>query len=200
MTETSSTLTDVDPFEVVKGADETDGAFVRVEFTAHPTPDTPHAESALPHARWAADVRDEHVNPRIEEYFRVLTGELKVVTEGRERLLTEGDETTIRGDRPHRHWNPSDEPARVRYEARPAIHMEEALETAFVLAQAGKTDSQGFPNLLPLAVFQAAYPDHFYSTDLPIAVQKVLFKLLAPLGRLAGYDATYSREDIDALR
>lgn len=200
MTENTSTLTDVNPLDIVKGADETDGEFVRVEYTAYPSPDAPHAETALPHARWAADIQDEHVNPKIKETFKVLSGELQVVAGEQEQLLTEGDEITISGRYPHRHWNPSEKPARIRYEARPALHMDEALETAFVLAQAGKADEHGNPDLLPLAVFQDAYPDHFYSTDLPILVQKVLFKVLAPIGRLAGYRATYSREDIADLR
>lgn len=200
MPDNASPRTDADPLTIVKGADETDGEFVRIEYTAHPSPNSPHAETALPHARWAADIQDEHVNPRIEEDFEVLSGELKVVTGSQERRLTQGESITIQGSRPHRHWNPSDKPARIRYEAHPALHMDKALETAFVLAQAGKADDQGNPNLLPLAVFQDAYPDHFYPTHLPIGAQKILFKALAPIGRLAGYKATYTRDEIDDLR
>lgn len=200
MTENTSTLTDINPLNVVKGADETDGEFVRIEYTAHPSPDVSDVETTPPHARWAADIRDEHVNPQIKETFKVLSGELQVVAGEQQHLLTEDDEITISGHYPHHHWNPSEKPARIRYEARPALHMDKALETAFVLAQAGKADDQGNPNLLPMAVFQDAYPDHFYSTDLPILVQKVLFKVLAPIGRLAGYRATYSREDIAELQ
>ncbi|MDS0476876.1 cupin domain-containing protein [Natrinema sp. 1APR25-10V2] len=140
------------------------------------------------------------MNPQVKETFQIISGGLQVVAGDQEYLLTDGDKITISGKHPHRHWNPSDRPARICYEARPAIHMDEALETAFVLAQAGKADEHGNPDLLPLAVFQDAYPDHFYSTDLPIIVQKLLFKVLAPIGRLAGYRPTYSREDIADLR
>lgn len=200
MTENPSTLTEAEPFEIVTEADETDGEYVAVEYTAYPSAGTPDAETDLSHARWAADTDDEHVNPRIEEYFRVISGEFKVVVEGQERLLTDGEDVTIQADRPHRHWNPSDEPARIHYEARPAIQMGEALETAFVLGQAGEVDERGLPTLLPMAVFQDAHPDHFYSTDAPIVVQKAMFKLLAPVGRLAGYQESYSLEDVDSLR
>lgn len=200
MTESRQDLTDVNPFEKLKGADETDGEFVRFEFTVHPSPDAAHAGADLRHARWAADGRDEHINPKIEEFFRVLVGEYTVVVEEEERLLTEGDEITIPAGVPHRHYNPSDQPTRIRYEARPAFRFDEAFESMFTLAQAGRTDEQGFPNILQFAVIQDAYPGLFYATDLPVSVQKALFKLLAPVGRLAGYRATYSREDVADLR
>lgn len=200
MAETTQDLTETNPLEILKGSDETNGEFVQLELTVHPSPNAARADPGLPHARWAADTSDEHVNPRVEESFEVLAGEYKVVIEGEEHLLTEGEEVTFPGNVPHRHYNPSDRPARIRYEARPACQMDKGLESVFVLAQAGRTNEQGLPNLLQFAVIQDAYPGVFYSTDLPISVQKALFKVLAPIGRLAGYEATYSREDVDALR
>lgn len=199
MTDPTQDWTDADPFVVVEGAEETDGEFTLMEFTAHPSPDAPNAESDLAHARWAADGRDKHVNPKVEETFEVLRGEWNVIIEGEEHQLTEGDSVTIPGDIPHRHLNPGDKPTRVRYEARPACEMQPFLETFFTLAQAGKTD-EGLPNILQLAVIQDAYPGHFYLANVPISVQKAFFKILAIIGRLAGYEPTYSREDIDELR
>lgn len=200
MTETGRGLADLEPFERVTTADETDGEFVRLELTVHPSPDAARADVDLPHARWAADGVDEHVNPAVEERFGVLTGEYEVVIAEEEHRLGEGDGITVPGDVPHRHRNPSDRPSRIRYEARPARGMGDVLESMFVLAQAGRTNRRGLPNPLQFAVIQNAHPGLFYSTDLPIGVQKLLFTILAPLGRLAGYEPSYSRDRIDELR
>lgn len=200
MTETTHDLTEANPFETLKGTDETNGEFVRCELTVHPSPSAGRDASDLPHARWAVDAVEEHVNPKVDEYFEVLVGEYVIETEEEKHLLTEGERITISGDVPHEHYNPSDRPARIRYEARPACGMDEALESVFTLAQAGRTNEQGLPNILQLAVIQDAYPGTFYSTDLPIGVQKALFKVLAPVGRLIGYEAAYSKTDVDGLR
>lgn len=200
MTETTQDLTETNPFETLEGTAETNGEFVRFELTVHPSPSAGPDAADLPHARWAVDAAEEHVNPKVEEFFEVLVGEYEVAIEGEAHRLTEGEGITIPRGVPHEHYNPSDRPSRIRYEARPACGMDEALESVFTLAQAGRTNEQGLPNILQLAVIQDAYPGTFYSTDLPVGVQKALFKILAPIGRLAGYEATYSRTDVDALR
>ncbi|MGH3113923.1 MAG: hypothetical protein ACRDOP_10720 [Gaiellaceae bacterium] len=55
------------------------------------------------------------------------------------------------------------------------------------LAAEGKTDERGAPNLLQAAVVGHAHLDDFSLARPPYAVQRVLFAVLAPLGRLAGY-------------
>lgn len=67
-----------------------------------------------------------------------------------------------------------------------------------VLAREGKTNAEGTPNLLAMAVFLDAHPDLVYLSSPPIGVQKILFRLLAPLGRRLGYMADYPPATSDA--
>lgn len=193
-------LTEAEPFEITKRAEETDGEFMRFEATLYPAFEESQTETGLPHRQWAADNVDEHVHPNQDEVLTVLSGEYRVVIDGTEHTLTEGGEITVPMNTPHKHWNPTDQPIRTRVEHRPARDTETLFETLYTLAQAGKTGEDGLPKFLQFAVMQDAYPGHAYTTDLPISVQKALFKLLAPVGRLAGCETAYSREDIDDLR
>lgn len=47
------------------------------------------------------------------------------------------------------------------------------------------------PNLLQLAVIFSKYDDVFIPTSPPRAVQKILFAVLAPIGKLLGYRPEY---------
>lgn len=190
-------IAEMDPFVVTKSAEETGGEFVRFEATVYPAPDVAGPEPDLPHERWGLDNGLEHVHPKQEEWFEVLAGELRVELEGRTRTVTEGEDLALPEDVPHRHWNPTPEPVRVRWERRPARQSEAWLETAYTLAQAGKTDETGAPGLLQSAVVYDEYPDDTYLTQIPVGLQKALAPLLAPIGRLAGFEATHTREDLD---
>jgi hypothetical protein len=57
----------------------------------------------------------------------------------------------------------------------------------YALATEGKTDDQGAPNLLQAAVVGRQHLDDFSLARPPYAVQRILFAVLAPVGRLAGY-------------
>ena len=75
--------------------------------------------------------------------------------------------------------------------------MESGFETAWGLAKDGKATKAGLPkNPLQLVVFANEHKDEVFLTRPPIPVQKALFAvlgLLAPVGRLLGYRATYSQ-------
>lgn len=202
MSENPSDLAELDPFTILDRPDDPETDPVRIEFTVYPNPAEAGNGSGLSHNRWVADFdrSDEHVNPRWEERFEVITGMYRVSVDGTETTLTEGEDVTLPRDVPHRHWNPTGQPARIRFEARPGLRGAELFETLYTLAQAGKTNDDGEPNLLQLAVIQDAYPGYFYPTELPRSVQRAMSTILAPIGRLAGYEASYSRADIDDLR
>jgi hypothetical protein len=73
--------------------------------------------------------------------------------------------------------------------------MESGFETAWGLARDGKATKAGVPkNPLQLVVLASEHKDEVYLPRPPIAVQKALFAildLLAPVGRLLGYSASY---------
>ncbi|MFB6197003.1 MAG: cupin domain-containing protein, partial [Halobacteriaceae archaeon] len=66
----------------------------------------------------------------------------------------------------------------------------------YALAQTGRTDADGMPGLLQTAVVGDEYPDHTYRASPPVPVQKVLFSVLASVGRLAGYEGTHTHDDV----
>lgn len=67
------------------------------------------------------------------------------------------------------------------------------LETMWGLNTDGKTNASGVPSLLQLAVILREYADEFRASNPPYPVQRVLFGILAPLGRLFGYQPRYER-------
>jgi mannose-6-phosphate isomerase-like protein (cupin superfamily) len=200
MTEGGS-LSELNPHVVRKGAEETDGEFVRFESTMYPSPSGAGAATNLPHERWGLDNDFEHVHPEQEERWEVRTGELGVAFDGTEQTLAEGEEITLPADVPHRHWNPTGEPIRVVWERRPAFRTEAWAETVYALAQAGKTDDDGVPGVLQSVVLLDEYStENPYFAGVPVGIQKTAASLLAPVGRLAGYDAAHAREEFDGHR
>ncbi len=104
----------------------------------------------------------EHLHPKLTERHELLQGRLHVRLRGEERVL----------------------------EA-PAGGFESFLETVYALATDGKTNAKGMPNLLQSAVIAREHLDDYALPKLPLWLQKALFGVLAPAGRLAGYKARY---------
>lgn len=133
----------------------------------------------------------EHVHPKAEERFRVVSGTGQATVGKSEHTLNAGDELVIPAGTPHRIWNPTDADVHAVLQNRPALRLETFLETAFGLVRDGKTNDKGFPNMLQGAVIAREYFDDVQATRPPVAVQKVLFAILAPIGKLLGYRARY---------
>src|SRR6266545_8313494 len=135
-----------------------------------------------------------HVHPFQSERFAVAAGALGLKAGGEKLLLGPGEVATVEPGTPHRFWNAGEEPVRFVCEVRPALQFESLLETMFALAANGKTNRKGMPNLLRLAVIANAHFDTVRLPFLPAWLQKAGLVFGAPLGRLAGYAATYSVE------
>lgn len=185
-------LPNADPFEIAKRPADTEGDFVRFEATVHPRLDAEASEAELDHERFLLDNPDEHLHPHQKEVIEVLAGEYAVEFHGTEHRLNEGDQITVPQNTAHRHWNPTADPVRVAHEHHPARDSAAHAETMWALAQEGKTNEKGIPNPLQFAVVSNAYPGIAYTTAVPIPVQKAMFAVLAPIGRLVGYRAEVS--------
>jgi len=130
----------------------------------------------------------EHVHPHQEERFHLTSGEITLRIRGDERRYGVGDQVVIPPGTPHVWWNSGSENLRVILEFRPAGRFGEFITTFFALARAGLTNDRGLPrNLLQLAVTFGAYRNVIYGTQPPMAVQRILFAVLVPIGRLFGY-------------
>lgn len=132
-----------------------------------------------------------HIHPSSEEHFEVVKGRLQAEVDGTEMSVGEGEEFTVPAGVAHTWWNAGEEEAQVRVRLVPEAGMESFLETIYGLGQDGKTNEKGIPNLLQLAVTASAYFETNHLASPPLAVQKAVFGLLAPLGRLLGYQADY---------
>jgi hypothetical protein len=95
---------------------------------------------------------------------------------------------------PHVWGNPSEEEAHLIAELRPALRLETWFETFFGLTKDGKVDPKnGLPNRLQWAVIAREYEDEIYLASPPLFVQRVLYGLLAPIGKLLGSQGSLPR-------
>lgn len=120
MPDKSRDLAEAEPFKVLKSAEETGGGFVRFAATHYPAPGSAGTGEDLPFRRWANDTADEHVHPHQEERLKVLSGTYRVIIDGTEHVLSEGEEIVCPPNTVHRHFNPTAEPIRTLKEDRPA--------------------------------------------------------------------------------
>jgi quercetin dioxygenase-like cupin family protein len=133
-----------------------------------------------------------HRHPFQMETFTVLEGRLGV-KRGRETLeLEPGQIAMIDPGTPHKFWNAGDDTLKFRAEVRPALEFESLIETMFTLAAEGKTNKNGMPSPLRLAVIAN---HHFDVVRLPVVPQVLQKAALVPgalLGRAFGFQPTYA--------
>jgi mannose-6-phosphate isomerase-like protein (cupin superfamily) len=163
-------------FEFQKTAEDTGGELLRIE--------------ALVEPRGFAAA--EHVHPKQEERFEILSGRCRFRVEGVEREAGAGEEVVIPKGVRHVWENAGDEDLRMIIEFRPALRSEEFFESYFGLGQDGKTDPKtGLPNLIRMAVLLREFSDEIHLARPPLLVQRIVFGTLALAGRLLGYRARY---------
>jgi uncharacterized cupin superfamily protein len=132
-----------------------------------------------------------HYHPTIDERFTVLEGEIHYMKNGKEGVLRAGESADMPRGTPHDFWNAGDEIARVIVEIRPGARFEEMTYTLFGLAWDGKTNKKGMANPLQMAVIAQEFDDVVVFLNPPPWIQRFLFAVMAPLGRLMGYKASY---------
>jgi hypothetical protein len=132
----------------------------------------------------------EHLHPRSTERYDVKEGRLHVWLGDDEHVLGQGTKLEIPPGTRHRFATPEDHPARVLCEFEPAGRFEYVMETVYRLAVEGKTRAGGTPrNFLQAVVIGHAYVDDIALPRIPVFLQRVLFGVLSPIGRLFGYRA-----------
>ncbi len=136
-------------------------------------------------------VTGEHVHPAIEESFTVVSGRVGFRINGRESIAQPGQRLHVPAGTAHDWWNAGKEEAHVVAEISPGERFEQMAHNLFGLAQDGKTDSKGMPNLLQAAIFAREFSDVLYFTRPPLIVQRLLFGALAAIARSLGYRGSY---------
>ena len=87
-------------------------------------------------------------------------------------------------------WNSGSGELQATVELRPAGRFASFITSLFALAQTDQTNEEGMPSMLQLAVMMQEYGDTIYPSQPPRPIQKILFTVLAPIGRLFGYRAS----------
>jgi hypothetical protein len=139
------------------------------------------------------DHGSDHVHPRQEERFEVLSGRLGLPADGIERVHGVGDVIVVSAGSPHAAWNAGEDEVHALVDFEPALRTERAFETLAGLARDGKTNRAGVPrNPLQLARILREFEEEiFYFVRPPLGVQRVILGALAFIGRLLGYRAEY---------
>ncbi|MDB5240380.1 MAG: cupin protein [Spirosoma sp.] len=134
-----------------------------------------------------------HYHPIQDENFTVIAGELTVQIDGQTRTFRPGDRLHIPRNTVHSMWNASDEETVVNWQVSPALDTEFFLETAYGLANEGKTGPDGRPALLQSALLMQHFSRVFRLTSPSLLVQQLVFGLLSPLAYVVGYRPTYKK-------
>jgi mannose-6-phosphate isomerase-like protein (cupin superfamily) len=132
-----------------------------------------------------------HVHPAQEERFEIVSGKMRFRKGLRTVVAEAGDVVVVPAGTAHKFANAGDETAVVRVEVRPALRMEDLLETAVALAEEGRTTSKGMPKPLDLALFVREFKREVQAAFPPAWVQRATLAPLAWMAEKRGYAARY---------
>ncbi|GHN02599.1 hypothetical protein WSM22_40880 [Cytophagales bacterium WSM2-2] len=143
-------------------------------------------------------VLGEHYHPVIKERFTVISGSIGFKLDGVKGIAKAGETLDIPAGVVHDWWNSGNEEARVIVQVKPGDRFADMAVTSFGLAVEGKTNKKGMPGFLQMAVLAKEFTDVMRLTKPPVWIQDILFSILAPLGRLMGYRASYAHHQLGA--
>ena len=158
---------------VREGSDDTNGERLVVELYVRP----------------GGAVAAKHVHSYLTERFEVLAGTVRFHLDGRDEIAGPGRRVEVPPGVVHDWWNVGEDEAHVIVDIRPAERFELMIQNLYGLANDGKSNERGVPNLLPLALFAREFRREGEFIRPPRIVQRVLFAALAPLARARGYKA-----------
>jgi quercetin dioxygenase-like cupin family protein len=156
---------------------QTDGAVLDWELTLAP----------------GGKVPSSHAHPGQEEVFTMLAGTMRFRVGWRRLTASAGDVVRVPPGTVHHFANAGTEPARVAVESRPALAMEELLETAAALAQEQHEAGRPLPRPLELALFMADFEREVRAPFVPARLMRPAVRRVARFARRRGRDARYRR-------
>lgn len=127
-----------------------------------------------------------------DETFEVISGQLTVFYGGQIKKLSAGEKITLPKNIPHNHYNNEDTAVTYIHSVRPALDFDFLIENLAGLAADGKSKN-GKYGLIQELVSLKYFDSKSYLADIPVAAQKVLMNIIAPIGRLFGYRAIYKK-------
>jgi Cupin domain len=127
-----------------------------------------------------------------ESGAEVISGSLRFRVGGKEQSVKTEQSITIPANTPHHFWNDGEEEVAHSVQwFKPTLKIDRFFETYFAFAQDGKLNEEGSPSFWQLAVMVSHFGDEIRMPAPPRQVQKAIFGLLAPIGRMLGYQPEY---------
>jgi quercetin dioxygenase-like cupin family protein len=108
-----------------------------------------------------------HAHPRQQEVFTVLEGRMRFRVGWRRQVAGPGDTVTVPPGTVHHFANAGPVPARVAVQTRPALAMQDLLETAAALARDQHAAARTRPRLAELALFMRDFEREVAAPVLP---------------------------------
>jgi quercetin dioxygenase-like cupin family protein len=136
-------------------------------------------------------VPSSHAHPEQQETFTVLEGTMRFRVGWRRLIAGPGQRVSVPPGAVHHFANAGQVTARVAVESRPALHMQELLETAAALAQDQYSAGRALPRPLDLALFMTEFEREVAAPYLPRRLVRLVMRGLARTARARGLDARY---------
>ena len=125
----------------------------------------------------------DHLHPQLEERYDVLRGEVTFRVDGKALVTGPGGKVVVAPGVRHSFENTGSDTAHLEVEAEPALCLRESIEQGASLAQTEKLTPTGKPKSLRALIELAALAHRYRKTVIlsspPLAVQRLLFPLLA---------------------
>jgi mannose-6-phosphate isomerase-like protein (cupin superfamily) len=138
-------------------------------------------------------VPSSHAHPEQTETFTVVEGRMKFRVGWRRLIAAPGQTVRVPPGTVHHFANAGSVPARVSVESRPALAMEDLLETAAAMAQDQHAAGRALPRPVDLALFMADFEREVRAPFLPVRLVRPAVRRLASLARRRGLDERYRR-------
>jgi quercetin dioxygenase-like cupin family protein len=136
-------------------------------------------------------VPSSHAHPGQSETFTIIEGRMRFRV-GRRRILAgPGESVRVPPGTVHHFANSGPGTARLRVESRPALAMQDLLETAAALAQEQHAAGRVLPRPVELALFMAEFEREVRAPLLPRALVRPVVRAVTASARRRGLDARY---------
>lgn len=165
-----------DVVEFLETSAETGGKYTKIKFTVKPGGFNPV----------------EHVHPQFDESFKVLSGKLSYTLDGDSFHISAGGKITLPKGIPHTHFNGETEDLVMEQTFTPSLDVEVFLENLLGLTADGRLH-KGAPEFLQVMVWLRKLKAKTYLAKIPLGIQNFLSFLLAPVGSILGYRASYEK-------
>jgi quercetin dioxygenase-like cupin family protein len=130
----------------------------------------------------------DHIHPLQEERLRVVAGAARFRLDGAEQRAAAGETVIVPAGVAHTWENDGPDQLQLEVEYRPGLESAKTFfRNYFGWAQEGKLKGNGRPPLLDWALLFCETQDFIAVARVPIGVQRLLARLLAPIARARGH-------------